>query len=117
MEQEPRDAARDLVLRAERLQLGDDGLAGFFARRGLQLDAQHRFGGIAAGHAHEGGARHARAGVEDALAGNGEARPLVREDAVRLAAAEPEPTLRVEVAEVAHAMPEALAVLDLRQRG
>src|SRR5262249_10316217 len=52
----------------------------------------------------------------DALDGDGEERPVYRLDALRLAAAEPEAALSVEVAQVAHAVPQAaLRVADLVQ--
>ncbi len=53
---------------------------------------------------------------EDGLAGLGEVGLALRDDAVRLPAEEPEAALLVEAAEVAHAVPEAVLVLDLRER-
>ena len=58
----------------------------------------------ASNHANEGRAKDERMGVEDPFDRLGEVRPLGRDDAMRLAPAEPEPALFIEVAEVSHAM-------------
>ena len=65
--------------------------------------------------ADQGRAEDLRMLVENRLAGNGVERLVFRDHAMRLAAAEPKSALLVEIADVTHAVPEAVAVRDFRQ--
>src|SRR5690606_7270926 len=84
-----------------------------------QLDAQHRRPCADVADTDQRGPAHLRVGVEDRLDLLGKQRAGRGRDPVRLAAAEPQPALGVEVAHVAHAMYDAITarrvLADLRQ--
>src|SRR5438270_13953764 len=66
---------------------------------------------------HEGRAKYVRVLVKDRLAGVGEERAGGGLHPVALAPAVPEPALLVQVANIAHAVPPGVAVLDFGERG
>ncbi len=82
----------------------------------VRLDDHHRrlVGPLAARH--QGRAEDCRMVVEDRFAGNREQRALTNHHAMRFAAAEPKSVAIVQVADVPHAMPNAVSISDLVQR-
>ena len=72
---------------------------------GLDHDDRHLLPALA--DADECRSIHGRMSIDDRLARNGEHRPMARLQAVRLATAEPESIVSIEVPHVAHAMPES----------
>src|SRR2546422_2997533 len=66
---------------------------------------------------HEGRAKHIRVLIEDRLAGVGEERAGFGLHPVGLAPAVPDTALLVEIADVPHAVPPGVAVLDLGECG
>src|SRR5438309_5498626 len=87
------------------------------SRRGkparLRLDDDHRTLVPNRPDPHEGRATHVPVLVEDRLAGVGEQRAGCGLHPVALAPAVPDPALLVQVANIAHAVPPGVAVLDL----
>lgn len=79
------------------------GLAGIFH---AGLNDEGRALGAGGTEADEGAARGARMGAENLLTGLGEQRTGGRGYTFNGPAAEPEPSVRVEVAAIAHAMPD-----------
>ncbi len=85
--------------------------------RACALDDEHGPLRAARADADERAAAHLGVAVEETLGRDRQERAGGRLEALRLAAAEPQQAFGVEVADVAHAVPEARAVGDLRCRG
>src|SRR2546426_12375880 len=83
----------------------------------MRLDDDHRALVPRRPDPHEGRAKHARVLVEDRLAGVREERAEGGLHAVRRAPAIPDPVLLAQVANIAHAVPPGVAVLDFGERG